>query len=173
MAWETGNELGQSGAAMPPSWSQMICQYIRSLSGKQLILNGRNGVNAQELTFDCFDMHSQHYYPMNVGALQKAAKQVSDANKVFLAGEYGWNQGGGTSLSAFLSEIESGTTNMDAYWSLFPHNDSYGFEYHSDGLSLYYPGNQPNNNQQQNVVYLRDHAYKMAGAAVPSYPLCG
>merc|ERR1712228_560118 len=81
-------------------------------------------------------------------------------------------QGGGTSLENFLNGIEESSTNIDCYWSLFPHNESYGFEYHSDGLSLYYPGNQPGDNQEDNFVFLRNHAYKMANAQIAAYPLC-
>lgn len=141
LAWETGNELGQGSTAMPTSWSQMICQYIRTLGPKQLILDGRNGINADELKMDCFDMYSQHYYPMNINNLQKSAQQVEAAGKVFFAGEYGWSNGGGTPLPQFLTGIEQSTASADCYWSVFPHNDTYGFEYHGDTYSLYYPGN--------------------------------
>lgn len=171
LAWSTGNELGQN-VFMSPSWSNMMCKFIKNITSNQLVLNGRNGINAEELTFDCFDIYSQHYYPMDIDKLQSSAKQVFAANKVFIAGEYGWNQGGGTSLENFLNGIEESSTNIDCYWSLFPHNESYGFEYHSDGFSLYYPGNQPGDNQEDNVVFLRNHAYKMANAQIAEYPLC-
>ena len=118
----------------------MICKYIQSLGPKQLILNGRNGINADELNMDCFDMYSEHYYPMNINNLQTSAQQVEAAGKVFFAGEYGWNQGKGTPLGQFLTGIEQSATAADCYWSVFPHNDGYGFMYHNDGYSLYYPG---------------------------------
>eukprot|EP01084_Bolivina_argentea_P159233 277348_1 len=174
LAWETGNELGQSGTPMPPSWSQMICEYIKSITSKQLVLDGRSGINSEELKMDCFDIYSQHYYPMNINTLQNSAKQVEAANKVFFAGEYAWTNPGGTHLGQFLNGIEASTTSMDCYWSVFPHNDSYGFEYHDDSYSMYYPGNEPGNNQEGNIVLLRNHAYNMAGVkGIPNYPLCG
>ena len=181
LAWETGNELGEwPMPPLPPSWSIMICEYIKTLSSKQLVVDGRDGIDPEELENDCFDIYSQHFYPMNTDSMHESAERVMDKNKVFFVGEFGWNENkrnpirDASSLPDFLHGIETSNTSMDCYWSLFPHNDSHGFEYHDDGFSLYYPGNQPGDDQQENVVRLRDHAYSMAGLqSAPAYPLCG
>eukprot|EP01084_Bolivina_argentea_P159232 277345_1 len=178
MAWETGNELGKKGTTpMPTQWTNDICQYIKSITQKQLVLDGRYGINSEELNYECVDIYSDHFYPMNAKQLLSDAKQVYNANKVYFAGEYGWDQG---SPEPFVETIENSTTNMDCYWSLFPHNDSYGFEYHNDGFSVYYPGNNVNislsQTYLQSIIQLRAHAYKMAGFDqnnLPNYPICG
>ena len=170
MAWESGNELGNP--MMPTSWTLDICEYIKNITDNQLFLDGRYGLNNDELNMDCIDIVSDHYYPMNNDKLSSDAHNAYNHNKVFIAGEFGWSDGG-SSLDSFLNTILNSSTNMDCYWSLFPHNDTFGFEYHNDGFSLYYPGNQPGNDQSNNVQLLRKHAYLMAGITnIPQHASC-
>ena len=89
------------------------------------------------------------------------AEKVALNNKTFMAGEYGWKTMDLDTLNGFVDTLFNGTqTNIDTYWSLFCHNDTYGFETHNDGYSLYYPGETDTIHEQ--IMVLRRHAYEMA-----------
>ncbi|GCE26125.1 hypothetical protein KDA_16090 [Dictyobacter alpinus] len=159
MAWETGNEI------MPPdSWTQTIANYIKGLDSNHLVLDGHSGPADSELSLSNVDMYTEHYYPMNVSEENRFAQKVANAGRVFYAGEYGWN--GGDSLSSFLSAIENNATSGDTFWSLFPHNDNYGYVQHNDGYTLHYPGDD--SNMRGSAQALRNHAYKMRGLSTPA-----
>ncbi|ETO36237.1 Mannan endo-1,4-beta-mannosidase [Reticulomyxa filosa] len=185
LAWETGNEI-----CPPPQWTNDICLFIKSInSGKQLVLSGRYGVSSLELELECVDLYSNHYYPMDPQQVAMDAqlsfvniffKKSNAITVVFFAGEFGWTTGDLSFLDSFLESMYSNGVNMDCYWSLFPHNDSYGFEYHDDGFSLYYPGEYTPDDLQTNtslkIKSLRNHALLMSGytpGTLPDYPVCG
>jgi hypothetical protein len=161
MAWETGNELSP-----PDSWTQTIADYIKSIDRHHLVLDGRYGIDPAALSIASVDMYSNHYYPgMDVARVNADAQAVVGAGKVFYVGEYGWNQG--DALSSFLEAIESNGAAGDTYWSLFPHNDQYGYVQHYDGYTLHYPGDTPD--MRDRAQALRTHAYTMRGLSVPRY----
>lgn len=161
MAWETGNELSP-----PVSWTQTIADFIKSNDRYHLVLDGRYGIDPDALSLASVDLYSNHYYPgMDVARVNADAQAVVGAGKVFYVGEYGWNQG--DALSSFLGAIESNGTAGDTYWSLFPHNDQYGYVQHGDGYTLHYPGDTPD--MRDRAQALRTHAYTMRCLSVPPY----
>ena len=159
MAWETGNEL-----TPPSSWTNTISTFIKSTDSHHLVIDGSSAVNPDALALPNVDIYTTHYYPMNITQMQKDAKRVIEAKKVFYVGEYGWESG--ASLKAFLTAIEKSKVAGDTYWSFFPHNDTYGYVQHSDGYMLHYPGD--NSAMQSAVQMLRAHAYRMQGRSEPS-----
>jgi len=158
LAWETGNEIKP-----PTSWTQEIAKYIKSVDRNHLVLDGTYGITQSSLDIPEVDIYSDHFYPMDVQKLTSDAQLVKQHNKVFFVGEYAWT---GSTLSQFLSALESQAVAGDTSWSLFPHLDTYGFVKHNDGFTLHYPGDTQT--MQQQVQQLRAHAYKMLGKAVPT-----
>jgi hypothetical protein len=172
MAWETGNEL-----SAPSSWVQFITTYIKGIDQKHLVMDGNDEQADQlpnfvpDLNIKTVDLYTGHYYPPSVSALQAEANQVTNAQKVFIVGEYDWNTTQGDSLNSFLSAIEQSNVAGDVYWSLFPHDIHYGFVANSDHYTLYYPGDTAD--MRQRVSLLTTHAYAMRGLQVPTTLLPG
>lgn len=160
LAWETGNEL-----TPPTSWTQTIAGYLKSLDSHHLVMDGSRSITADALAVGSVDLYTAHYYPMKVSALMNDAAMTTSANKVFIVGEYGWSSAGGDALPDFLAAIEQSGAAGDLYWSLFAHNDSYGYVKHNDGFTLHYPGDTAR--MRQAAALLRAHAYRMEARALP------
>ena len=157
LAWETGNEL-----APPSSWTATISTYIKSVDPNHLVLDGSYGIEPTDLGLPNVDIYSDHFYPMNASRLASDAAAVYGAGKAFIAGEYAWNTSG---LPSFLDAIEAGHVSGDLYWSLFPHNDSFGFVQHFDGYQLHFPGDT--GKLATYIGQLRSHAYAMRDVVTP------
>ena len=85
--------------------------------------------------------------------------------QVFFAGEFGWITPSG-GLGQFLSAAASTPgVNGAAFWSLFPHWDTYGWEQHNDGFTLWWPG--VGESMVDAAEALRAFAYNMSGASQP------
>jgi mannan endo-1,4-beta-mannosidase len=174
LGWETGN-----GLSAPTSWVQTIAGYMKSIDPDHLIIDGNNGQSydssnfAHDLDLSDVDIYTGQYYPLNSSALNMQAGQALRANKVFIAEEYAWNNmGGGSPLSAFLTSVETNFAIAgDLFWSLFSHNDTYGYVQHHDGYTLHYPGDTQD--MRDRVEELRAHAYAMKGVRVPVYRTFG
>jgi hypothetical protein len=176
LAWEEGNELSDA----PASWVSTIADYIKSVDSNHLVSfsasnsGGPDTVQQDTLSVPNLDIEDAHFYPMNVSELNNFASLTENAGKVFYAGEYDWNnypiswKGNqtGDSLSSFLSALETDGAAGDTYWSLFPHNDTYGYVQHGDGFTLHYPGDT--SDMQSRDQALRTHAYTMSGRSVPA-----
>ena len=128
---------------------------------------------ANDVQLPGVDIYSGQYYPMSISALNAQAGEAQQANKVFIAEEYAWNNyGGGDPLEKFLSDIEVNyAVAGDMFWSLFGHSDSFGYVQHHDGYTLHYPGDTPD--MLLRVQQLRAHAYAMRNAPVPTIPISG
>ena len=166
MGWETGNEL-QPLTQASASWTSTIAQYIKGIDSNHLVIDGTYGVNGYALTLNSpyIDVYSDHFYPMSASRVSNDAANVVAHSKVFIAGEYDWdNAQGGDSLASFLSAIESSGAAGDLFWSLFGHNDTGGFVQHNDGETLHYPGDTPD--MASRVLLLRAHAFKIRSLAV-------
>jgi hypothetical protein len=172
LAWELGNELHA-----PLDWEQTIANSIKSIDGNHLIASGsynwdaRKSLFIHELTLSSIDIYTGHYYPPSIPNLEEQAALAQSANKVFIAEEYDWNTDKGDTLYSFLSAIEQSTIAGDLYWSLFSHNDTYGYVQHNEHFTLHYPGNTPD--MQERVNILRTHAYTMSGLPVPTNDVPG
>ena len=170
MAWETGNELDP-----PTSWTQTISTYIKSIDHNHLVLDGRTGIDPNAASLTNVDIASDHYYPKSISQLKKDANSAKKAGKVFVVGEFDWNDAnGGETLSSFLSTIESNSEVAgDRFWELWSHGDQYGYLY-GDQYTLHYPGDS--DAMRTSVRQLRTHAYKMRRVSVsadstPGIPL--
>jgi hypothetical protein len=95
---------------------------------------------------------------------------IAQANKVYYAGEYGWtgaNPDAATFLHAAETLAAASQLSGTAFWSLMPHNDSFGFTQHFDGFSFYYPG-APNDGVARGFATLiQSHAAVMSGRPIP------
>jgi len=174
LGWETGN-----GLTAPPDWVQTIAGYLKSIDHNHLVIDGNSGQSydtpnfTQDTAIDDVDVYTGQYYPLNTAELIKQAEQAQKANRVFIAEEYAWNnKGGGNSLADFLTAIESNPAiSGDLFWSLFSHNDTYGYVQHNDGYTLHYPGDTVD--MQERVKELRNHAYIMRNLPAPAYHMYG
>lgn len=163
MAWETGNEIDP-----PASWTQTISTYIKSIDLHHLIVDGMAGVDPSAANLGNIDIVSNHYYPKSIAQLQHDASDAQRAGKVFIVGEFDWNDAnGGDTLSNFLSAIESDSRVAgDAFWELWSHDDEYGYVPGGDSqYTLHYPGES--RAMRASVQQLRKHAYSMRHASVP------
>src|SRR6266567_7528336 len=129
MAWETGNEIDP-----PASWTQTISAYIKSIDPNHLVVDGMTGVDPSAANLGDIDIVSNHYYPKSIAQLKHDASAAQRAGKVFIVGEFDWNDAnGGDTLSGFLSAIESDSRVAgDAFWELWSHDDEYGYVAGSD-----------------------------------------
>jgi mannan endo-1,4-beta-mannosidase len=174
LGWETGN-----GLTAPTSWIQTIAGSIKSIDPNHLIIDGNSGqsydssIFTHELDLSDVDVYTGQYYPLNTSALNTQAGQAQRANKVFIAEEYAWNNvGGGDRLADFLTEVETNYAIAgDLFWSLFSHNDTFGYVQHNDGYTLHYPGDTAE--MREKVQELRAHAYAMRSAQAPALQLFG
>jgi hypothetical protein len=170
LGWETGN-----GLLALRTWVQTIADYIKSIDANHLVIDGNTGQSytsstfTQDLDISSVDIFVGQYYPMNSSALNTQAGLAQRANKVFIAEEYAWNnRGGGDALPRFLTTIESNFAIAgDLFWSLFGHNDTFGYVQHHDGYTFHYPGDT--DDMRMRAEMLRAHAYQMRGMAVPSH----
>lgn len=152
MAWELGNELN----GMTPSWIDTIAAFIHHLAPDQLIAAGEQfGINPATLTAPLIDIVDAHFYPPIIPNVIADANQVTNAGKVFIAGEYG---------SIFANAQLFRTIEKDhkiagwAFWSLFAHLDTYGYEQHNDGETLHYPGISPLMRKRDHLIRKFDYA---------------
>jgi hypothetical protein len=170
MAWEEGNELQDA----PASWVSTIANYVKGIDSNHLLsfsygigIGSSPNIQQDTLSIPNIDIEDAHFYPMSVANLNSGASLVQSAGKVYYAGEYDWpNYNGGDSLGSFLSAIEANGTANDTFWSLFPHNDTYGYVQHGDGYTLHYPGDT--SDMRSRAQALRTHAYTMSGRSVPA-----
>ncbi|MGO4109838.1 glycoside hydrolase 5 family protein [Paenibacillus sp. YAF4_2] len=162
MAWELGNELN----AAPVEWVKEICDYIKSIDNNHLVAHGKQfQLDADKLAVDSLDILDVHYYPANAEALVKDAKQVVEAGKVYMAGEFGWPD---CDLEQFLAAAEENeAVSGTSFWSLFPNADEGGYVHHFDGFSVHYPSSGINPDLAARIQQLRSHGYRMSGREVP------
>ena len=134
MAWELGNELN----GMTTDWVQANAAYVKKLAPRQLVAAGKQfGVDPAVLAARDVDISDSHYYPPTAAGIRADAKTVTEAGKVYLAGEFGSGSATDELLAAVADDPNvSGAT----YWSLFPHADHYGYVQHDDGFTLHHPG---------------------------------
>ncbi|WP_123041513.1 glycoside hydrolase 5 family protein [Cohnella candidum] len=162
LAWELGNELNDA----PVAWVAEIAGYIKSTDPRHLVAHGRQfKLDGDKLDVTKLDILDVHYYPADADELRRDAGRVAEADKVYMAGEFGWPEGDLTSFleTAENTEAVAGTL----FWSLFGHHDTCGYVQHFDGFSVHYPGNGVNADLAQRVSSLRAHAYRMTGREVP------
>ena len=161
MSWELGNELDSA----PASWDATIANYIKSVDSNHLVsFDSRFGLqNNNSLGISSIDLEQGHYYPMNNSQVASDAQKANNNGQAYYVGEYGWNSGGPSALSSFLSTIE--TTNQgyqisgDTYWSLFPKDVA-----HNDGFTLHFPGDDATMSQE--ITILTTHAQVMRSGDV-------
>ncbi len=175
MAWETGNEIWDA----TDGWTQTIATYIKTLAPKQLVSDG-SAANALHLTksrlaLSAVDIFGGHFYPLDINFMLQDATMAKQAGKVYYVGEYDWTNAPLT--ATFQAAIEQNTAiSGDLFWSLFGHNDNYGYVQHLDNYTIHYPGSSAA--MRTMAQNMRNHALKMRGLnpaavapAVPATPL--
>lgn len=159
--WESGNEFSKA----PAEWTLNLAEFIKKIDSNHLVMDGTNGIVDASLLSPSVDLYSQHFYPASASALVSAATRVAAQNKVFINGEYGWNDGS-VNITAYLDTVVA-TQNVAAslFWSIFPHADSHGFVNHSDGFTVHYPGDNAIMTNFINTA--RVHAATIMGQSTP------
>lgn len=158
MAWELGNELN----GMTADWVQTNAAYVKKLAPRQLVAAGKQfGVDPAVLAARSVDISDSHYYPPTATGISADAKTVTEAGKVYLAGEFG----SGSATDALLGAVAADPNVSGAtYWSLFPHADHYGYVQHDDGFTLHHPGDDAA--MRERTVALTRFASAMSGKTV-------
>ncbi|MHA7284104.1 carbohydrate binding domain-containing protein [Arthrobacter sp. TMS2-4] len=157
LAWELGNEL----EGMTLDWINQQVDLINEEAPNQLVAAGRRfDIDPDTLAAPELDIVDVHYYPPTVDRVAAHAEAVTNADKVYIAGEYG-----STSASAELLEASAANPDVSGmfFWSLFGHNDTGGYVPHDDGFTLHYPGTTEKEIAQ--VQAIRDY-----GTAVGTRP---
>ncbi|QHC69224.1 carbohydrate binding domain-containing protein [Rathayibacter sp. VKM Ac-2801] len=134
MAWELGNEL----EGMTREWIDAQVAHLKEKAPEQLVAAGRRfDIDPDTLASPDLDIVDVHYYPPTAERVSADAKTVTDAGKVYIAGEYA-----STAASATLLDAAAADSNVSGmfFWSLFGNNDRGGFVPHDDGFTLHYPG---------------------------------
>ncbi|CAM4461398.1 mannan endo-1,4-beta-mannosidase [Paenibacillus endophyticus] len=166
LAWELGNELNDA----PAAWVEEICTFLKQIAPRHLTAHGKQfQLDADKIAIPSLDILDVHYYPANAEELLRDARAVQAAGKVYIAGEYGWPD---CDLQAFLTaaEIEEAVSGT-CFWSLFGHHDEGGYVQHYDGFAVHYPGCGINEELQQRIQQLREHAFRMSGRSLPETSL--
>jgi mannan endo-1,4-beta-mannosidase len=134
MSWELGNELNN----MPASWITTMSNFLHHEAPKQLITAGQQGgINPATLTAAGVNIVQVHYYPPTAAQVSADASTVTQAGKVFVAGEYGSN----SATDDLLQQVAADQNVSGALaWSLFPRHDDHGYVQHDDGFTLHIPG---------------------------------
>lgn len=166
LAWETGNEL--SGAT--PEWTELIATQIKLVDPNHLVLDGHYGIDKNSLPNPHVDCYSDHFYPVDNNRLVTGSTLTAQANKVYLANEYGWSSSPLNEIQSFLTLAQTTTeVSGTGFWSLFPHGDDYGFVQHNDGFTVHFPGD--NSNMVDFIALVRQHAANMSNLPSPvPYP---
>ncbi|HEX8632292.1 MAG TPA: cellulase family glycosylhydrolase, partial [Catenuloplanes sp.] len=134
LAWELGNEL----EGMTPQWVDTISAYLHELAPRHLV--AAPGVSPATLDSAQVDIVDAHYYPPTAERILADAARVTEAGKVYIAGEYGSTTATPELLEPLARDPRvSGTL----FWSLFGHHDAHGYVEHNDGFTLHYPGDTP------------------------------
>jgi hypothetical protein len=172
-AWETGNELyvGTSYSKTSfSSWTDTISSYIKSLAPSQLVVDGRYGLDDASLKLANVDIYSNHY--RNVSDILGEAAYVRNNGKAYMLGEYDWTGKRLTvTLVDYLNTIKDADVDIVSFWSLFGHNDTYGFIQHGDGYTLHYPGY--NNEMISRSGQIRSAYYGIRNLSVPNHGIPG
>jgi hypothetical protein len=157
MSWELGNELN----GMTRAWVDEMGAYVHDLAPRQLLAAGRQrGVDAAALASPEVDIVDVHYYPTSAAEITAHAEQVTDAGKVYIAGEHGSTT---TSAAAALTIADDPNVTGVLHWSLFGNADDHGFVPHDDGFTVHYPGDTPA--MRDNVVALTSLGRLMGDAS--------
>lgn len=164
LGWEVGNEL--EGA--PIEWVEDIVNYIKSIDKNHLVGYGnRFGLDKEKLDIENLDFLDAHYYPINADQVIQDANLTKEKNKAFIVGEYGWSE---DNLESFLHAIEKNTAIAGTfYWSLFGHNDQFGYVDHFDRHTLHYPGLYTNKDRFYRINLLRNHGYNMSERTIKEH----
>lgn len=158
LAWELGNEL----EGMTPQWIEHVATAISERAPRQLVAAGKRfGIDDDTLASPLVDIVDVHYYPPTASGVRADAARITDAGKVYVAGEYA-----STAATPELLEplaADSDVTGM-MFWSLFGHDDASGLVPHDDGFTLHDPGTD--DRMRGNVAAIRDFSAALAGAPV-------
>ena len=119
LAWETGNEINP-----PPSWTTTIANYIKSIDGNHLVMDGTyiNNTDPSSGTFTAsqldianVDIVSNHFYPTYNQIAANDAAQAAGISpsfpnatpaKAYIIGEYSWKY---TPTASAMATIDTTT----------------------------------------------------------------
>jgi len=181
LGWQPGNELHDSTLA----WDREIARHIKSLDPNHLLFsaNDIHGAEPDRIAIPEIDVVDKHYYPYLKlpWTMDRDREAVRKAGKVFMVGEYGWDQANLSvdQLKSHLRAIEAdANTAGDMFWALRGRKDGGDFMAvpgaHDGGAAdggwwaLYYPGRETSMNREDDmrlrVRILSDHAAAMSGA---------
>jgi hypothetical protein len=164
LAWELGNEL----EGMTPDWIAAQSDFIKAQAPQQLVAAGRRfDIDPDTLAATNLDIVDVHYYPPTAARIAADAATITDAGKVYIAGEWGSPAASPELLDPLVSNPD--VTGM-MFWSLFPHNDRGGFVSHDDGFTLHYPGDTEAARAQTDAIKAYSRALGYATDTIPLAP---
>ncbi|GJN94537.1 hypothetical protein Rhopal_007620-T1 [Rhodotorula paludigena] len=134
----------------PAAWTTAVINAIKSIDKNHLVIDDTTGATPAGLQVPTVDIVTDHGYPRKTDILSKEIQIARAAKKGFFIGEFDWTStGGGVSLSSYLSAIEGAGNYLGSY------------------VLLYYP-NGNSNADQQNILLLVQHWYRITGRKVPT-----
>ncbi len=172
MAFETGNELYIGTTWTRDSfsaWTQTIAAHIKSIDPNHLIIDGRLGVDSASFKLADIDILSTHY--KDPSQFSGEATSVASNGKAYMLGEYDWTgkRNGSADVTSYLSSVQASDVDLVFLWSLFGHEDTYGYKQHGDGYTLHLPGDTADMTARAKAI--RTAYFKIRGLAVPPYPV--
>jgi hypothetical protein len=180
LAWETGNEPD-----CPPSWTDEISAYIKSVDKNHLVIDGWAwGVRKESLNNSNVDIVIRHLYPLHPQCCKppapdepqplldqlRTARERSKNQKPLIVEEFGLVSTA-TTRKLLDMVIENGTSGA-LIWSLRYHNRDGGFYWHTemgDFRSYHWPGFRSGDPYDEtNLLNLmREKAFQIRGLPVP------
>lgn len=185
--WESGNELLMA----TPEWTMALGRLVKNLTNNTaLYVSGTDSLSIGEIwdSDSPVDVVDTHYYPPNIDVLKLTADLVAKFDRVYLAGEYGWNynsSGGSASarktmaatsaadgayLQQFLATAARHPAVLGALaWELYGHCSVYGLEQHGDSFTANYPGSASGSAfVEQRMQIMQDAAFSLKTPGLPT-----
>lgn len=134
LCWETGNELRK----VTPIWTSMICEYIKSIDGNHLTMDGfhTTQVRTESIEDTSVDIVTTHYYPSPASPAfhlidsARANRQLCKGKCPYIIGEFGFVNT--MAIEEFLEFVINDGINGACIWSLRYRSRDGGFYWHTE-----------------------------------------
>lgn len=125
LGWCTGNEIKP-----PPAWTRELASLIKSLAPRQLMIDGRWGVDAASLADPHVDVVTNNIYGDNQGARARANREATRGRRPLIITEFGLHET--HEIAALLAEVQANGTAGATIWALAPPYAFGGFRHQGE-----------------------------------------